>query len=131
MAGSVGRTAAPAGVGAGADVVAALAGHAVYAALDVLGAASLGLTLALDGLAGYAQALGALLVAAIAAAVTHAPGGWGVLDFVLVRSLGGKAEALIVAVLVYRAAYYLLPLAAASLLLPWPRRAGALRAQRP
>lgn len=108
-----------------AQVTAALLSWALMAAA---------LTLALGGLAGYAQALGALLVAAIAAAVTHVPGGWGVLDFVLVRSLGGKAEAsaLIAAVLVYRAAYYLLPLAlaAASLLLPW-RRAAALRAPRP
>lgn len=102
---------------AAAQVAAALLSWALMAAA---------LMLALDGLADYAQALGSLLVAAIAAAATHVPGGWGVLDFVLVRSLGGKADAaaLIAAVLVYRAAYYLLPLALAALnlLLPWRRQ---------
>ncbi|MCQ4165592.1 UPF0104 family protein [Tahibacter harae] len=78
---------------------------------------------------GYAPVLSALLVAAVAGAVTHVPGGWGVLDFVIVKSLAGGAEQgslLIAGVLVYRAAYYLLPLALASfslLRLSFPRRA--------
>lgn len=84
---------------------------------------ALTLTLALHGLAAYGHALGALLIAAVAAAATHVPGGWGVLDFVLLHSLGGQANAsaLVAAVLVYRVAYYLLPLALAllNLLLPW------------
>jgi len=63
----------------------------------------------------YAEALGALLAAAVAGAATHVPGGWGVLDYVLVHSLQARAprHELVAAVLVYRAAYYLLPLAIA------------------
>lgn len=63
----------------------------------------------------YPDALGALLAAAVAGAATHVPGGWGVLDYVLVATLGRDASRheLVAAVLVYRAAYYLLPLAIA------------------
>lgn len=88
----------------------------------------------------YAPVLSALLVAAVAGAVTHVPGGWGVLDFVIVKSLGGVADQgslLIAGVLVYRAAYYLLPLVLAGfslLRLSLPReaarRSGGRRAQR-
>jgi uncharacterized membrane protein YbhN (UPF0104 family) len=60
----------------------------------------------------YPDALGALLAAAVAGAATHVPGGWGVLDYVLVSTLHQSASRheLVAAVLVYRAAYYLLPL---------------------
>jgi glycosyltransferase 2 family protein len=79
------------------------------------------LTLCLGDGVAYAQALTALLVAAIAGAVTHVPGGWGVLDYVILKSFAGSLDApLVVAgVLVYRAAYYLLPLLLAPLSILW------------
>ena len=74
------------------------------------------LNLALGEQADYAQSLGSLLVAAVAGAATHVPGGWGVLDYVLVKGLAGSGDAhrLVAGVLVYRAAYYLLPLGLAG-----------------
>lgn len=79
------------------------------------------LWLALGEGADYAATLGALLVAAIAGAVTHVPGGWGVLDYVIVKSLAGSLDAhlAVAGVLVYRAAYYLLPLALSPLSIVW------------
>lgn len=79
------------------------------------------LWLALGEGADYAATLAALLVAAIAGAVTHVPGGWGVLDYVIVKSLAGSLDAhvAVAGVLVYRAAYYLLPLALAPLSIVW------------
>ncbi len=79
------------------------------------------LTLCLGEGVAYASALTALLVAAIAGAVTHVPGGWGVLDFVILKSLAGSVDAhrVVAGVLVYRAAYYLLPLALAPLSIAW------------
>jgi uncharacterized membrane protein YbhN (UPF0104 family) len=74
------------------------------------------LWLCLGDVATYGQALAALLVGAVASAVTHVPGGLGVLDAVLVTMLAGRASEpeLVAAVLLYRAAYYLLPLALAG-----------------
>ena len=74
------------------------------------------LWLCLGDAATPGQALAALLAGAVAAAVTHVPGGLGVLDFVVVTMLAGRApEAdLVASVLLYRAAYYLLPLALAA-----------------
>jgi glycosyltransferase 2 family protein len=65
----------------------------------------------------YADALGALLIGAVAGVITHVPGGWGVLDFVILKSLAGSLDGhkVVAGVLVYRAAYYLLPLAVAVL----------------
>lgn len=79
------------------------------------------LRLSLGDGAPYAQTLAALLVAAIAGAITHVPGGWGVLDFVILKSFSGSLDAHVVVagVLVYRAAYYLLPLAVAPLSIAW------------
>ncbi len=85
------------------------------------------LTLCLgDGIA-YASALTALLVAAIAGAVTHVPGGWGVLDYVILKSLAGSIDAhrIVAGVLVYRAAYYLLPLMLAPVSIAWLVRTSA------
>jgi uncharacterized membrane protein YbhN (UPF0104 family) len=64
---------------------------------------------------GYAEALGALLASAIAGAIAHVPGGWGVLEFVVVALLADRLpqSELIASVLVYRVAYYLVPLPAA------------------
>lgn len=69
----------------------------------------------------YASALTSLLVAAVAGAVTHVPGGWGVLDYVILKSLASTIDAhrIVAGVLVYRAAYYLLPLALAPLSIGW------------
>ena len=74
------------------------------------------LWLCLGDVATYGQALAALLVGAVASAVAHVPGGLGVLDVVLVTMLAGRAaeSELVAAVLLYRAAYYLLPLALAG-----------------
>lgn len=89
------------------------------------------LMLCLGPAAAYGQTLTALLVAAIAGAVAHVPGGWGVLDFVIVRSLAGVADAhlLVAGVLVYRAAYYLLPLLIAPFSIAWLVRGGTSERQ--
>ncbi|WP_257389278.1 lysylphosphatidylglycerol synthase transmembrane domain-containing protein [Tahibacter caeni] len=73
-----------------------------------------------DG-ADYAATLAALLIAAVAGAAVHVPGGWGVLDYVILKSLAGSLDAhrIVAGVLVYRAAYYLLPLALAALSIAW------------
>ena len=49
----------------------------------------------------------ALLIAAVAGAAMHIPGGWGVLDFVILKSLSGGLDPhrIVAGVLVYRAAY--------------------------
>lgn len=75
------------------------------------------LWLCLGGDATWGEALAALLVGAVAAAVAHVPGGLGVLDAIVVAMLAGRApEAdLVAGVLLYRAAYYLLPLAVAAI----------------
>lgn len=77
-----------------------------------------------DG-ADYATTLAALLIAAVAGAAMHIPGGWGVLDYVILKSLSGGLDPhrLVAGVLVYRAAYYLLPLMLASLSIGWLLRA--------
>lgn len=66
----------------------------------------------------YAAALTALLGAAVAGVATHVPGGLGVLEAVFLALLTPlMAEStLLAALLVYRAVYYLVPLALASLL---------------
>jgi cardiolipin synthase len=87
------------------------------------------LHLCLDGVTRYPETLAVMLVAAVAGAVAHVPGGWGVLEFVVVAVLAGRASTaqLLAAVLLFRIAYYLLPLALA---LPayagWLRREGGL-----
>ncbi|HSX62512.1 MAG TPA: YbhN family protein [Tahibacter sp.] len=87
------------------------------------------LRLALGDGAGYGETLASLLVAAIAGAVTHVPGGWGVLDYVILKSLSGSLDPhrVVAGVLVYRAAYYLLPLALAPLSITWLLRRGKSR----
>lgn len=66
----------------------------------------------------YPTVLSVLLVAAVAGVVTHVPAGLGVLEAVFVAALSSTVShpEIIAALLVYRAVYYLLPLAAASLL---------------
>jgi uncharacterized membrane protein YbhN (UPF0104 family) len=66
----------------------------------------------------YADVLAVLLVAAIAGVITHVPAGLGVLETVFVTLLSYRAPAneLLAALIVYRAFYYLMPLALASAL---------------
>jgi uncharacterized membrane protein YbhN (UPF0104 family) len=63
----------------------------------------------------YAEALGVLLASAVAGAVAHVPGGWGVIEVVVVALLADRLpqSQLIASVLVFRVANYLLPLPAA------------------
>lgn len=58
---------------------------------------------------------GAMLLAAIAGVITHVPAGLGVLEAVMLTTLGGAVPppTLLAALLAYRAVYYVLPLAAA------------------
>lgn len=80
--------------------------------------------------ADYASTLAALLIAAVAGAAMHIPGGWGVLDFVILKSLSGGLDPhrIVAGVLVYRAAYYLLPLLLAAASITWLLRRPPLRA---
>jgi uncharacterized membrane protein YbhN (UPF0104 family) len=73
------------------------------------------LWLGFDRQVGFADTLLTLLAAAIAGAMAHVPGGWGVLEFVALQLLAGQAPPteLVAGVLAYRAVYYLLPLALA------------------
>jgi len=68
--------------------------------------------------AAYGTVLATLLMAGLAGVITHVPGGLGVIEAVFIAVLGAQmAEGpLIAALLVYRALYYLLPLAIAAAL---------------
>lgn len=64
---------------------------------------------------GFFTVFAVLLVSGIAGAVSHIPGGLGVLEAVFVALLSGQADknTLLAAILAYRCAYYLIPLAVA------------------
>lgn len=64
--------------------------------------------------ADYPTVLGALLFSAVAAALVHVPGGVGVLEAVFVAAFSHRIPgvSVLAALLVYRAIYYLVPLAA-------------------
>jgi len=65
----------------------------------------------------YITVLGVLLIAAVAGVVTHVPAGLGVIEAVFVACLGGAEVAtptVLAALLSYRAVYYLVPLALAT-----------------
>lgn len=66
----------------------------------------------------YPAALAALLAAAVAGVLTHVPAGLGVLEAVFIALLSPPVaqSTLLAALLVYRAVYYLVPLALAALL---------------
>lgn len=72
----------------------------------------------LDQRIGYPTVLGVLLIAAIAGVVTHVPAGLGVLEAVFVALLSDRIPAgeLLASLLIYRAMYYLVPLALATVL---------------
>jgi uncharacterized membrane protein YbhN (UPF0104 family) len=71
--------------------------------------------LLLGGRIDYASVLGAMLLAAVAGVVTHVPANLGVLEAVVLVTLGARlpAHELLAAMLAYRATYYLMPLALA------------------
>jgi glycosyltransferase 2 family protein len=66
----------------------------------------------------FALILGVLLLSGIAGAVTHIPGGLGVVEAVFVAMLGGQVPhyEIIGTLLAYRAVYYLAPFAVAAVL---------------
>ena len=70
----------------------------------------------LQGHGAYLHVLAVLLVAAVAGLISHVPAGLGVLEAVFVALLGAEIPQgrLLGALLAYRAVYYLLPLAVAS-----------------
>lgn len=70
----------------------------------------------LEARVDYAAVLGTLLAAAVAGVITHVPAGLGVLEAVFVALLSDRVPTgtLLAALLAYRALYYLLPLAVAS-----------------
>lgn len=72
---------------------------------------------ALQGRIDYPTVLGVLLISAVAGIVTHVPGNLGVLEAVFVAMLSSRLPAtqLLAGLLAYRAVYYLLPLAVATL----------------
>lgn len=78
--------------------------------------------------------LGVLLIASIAGAVTHVPGGLGVIEAVFLAALGDRVdtERLIGALFAFRAVFYLIPLLLALMtypLLELRRRRGTSAAQ--
>lgn len=66
----------------------------------------------------YAMVLSALLLASIAGVISHVPAGLGVLEAVFVAVLGNSLPVgrILAAVLMYRALYYLAPLAVAGVM---------------
>ena len=97
----------------------------------VMGAA---LFVLLRGDVSYPLALGVLLIGAVAGLLSRVPAGLGVLESVVVALLAGggpSRNALLAAVLCYRAVYYWLPLGVAALLyLGMEMNARKLRAAR-
>lgn len=69
--------------------------------------------LVIGGRIDYASVLGTMLLAAVAGVVTHVPANLGVLEAVVVATLGARlpVHELLAAMLAFRATYYLLPLA--------------------
>ena len=65
----------------------------------------------------YPTVLGVLLLAAVAAAVTHIPAGLGALEAIFLAMLGERVAQpeLLAALLAYRAIYYLGPLLLAAI----------------
>ena len=91
----------------------------VVAAVDLaIAAGCLYLLVAPDLTIGYGEFLGMYLLAVVVVIITHVPGGLGVFELiVLTMAAPQSSPAMIAALLVFRVIYYLLPLAAALLLL--------------
>jgi uncharacterized membrane protein YbhN (UPF0104 family) len=70
---------------------------------------------------GFGAVLAVFLLSSVAGAITHVPGGLGVLEAVFIALLGGQASQhqLIAALLAFRAFYYLGPLAIAIAFYIW------------
>jgi phosphatidylglycerol lysyltransferase len=68
---------------------------------------------------GYARFLAVFMLAQLTGLLSQIPGGLGVFETVIIVSTGGKlgGTAVMAALMAYRVIYYLMPLAAASLLL--------------
>lgn len=85
---------------------------------------------------GFGTVLTVFLLSSVAGAMTHVPGGLGVLEAVFIALLGGEVpqHQLIAGLLAFRAFYYLIPLVVAIALYVWielrGRRGGARRQQR-
>ncbi len=90
----------------------------IFAMLDVACAAAVLYALLPPDLGiTYHHLLSVYVLAVVAGIVSHVPGGLGVLESVLLLSLpGAPRDALLGAVLAYRAVYYLLPLGLAAVL---------------
>lgn len=92
--------------------------------------------LVLGGRIDYVSVLGTMLLAAVAGVVTHVPANLGVLEAVVVATLGVRlpVHELLAAMLAFRATYHLLPLALAlpayGLSEAAARRAGPVRQPR-
>jgi uncharacterized membrane protein YbhN (UPF0104 family) len=71
----------------------------------------------MQGQAAYPEVLGVLFVSAIAGVLSHVPAGLGVLEAVFVALLSHQLprSELLASLLMYRAFYYLAPLALATL----------------
>ncbi len=96
----------------------ALAQFLLAAADIALASAALMVLLPPDLWARYPQLLVAYVVAVVVALVTHAPGGLGVFEAVMLVTLPGVGRPeLVSALIVYRLVYYWLPFATAVLLL--------------
>lgn len=86
------------------------------AAVDLAAAALALWSLLPAGSVGWGSFLGLYLLALLAGGLSHVPGGLGVFEAVLMAGLPAlPAQQLLAALLVYRAIYYLLPLALAVL----------------
>jgi len=90
---------------------------------------SLSLWNLLQGRAPLALVVGTLLLAGVAGAITHVPSGLGVLEAVVAAALAGvmPVNEVLAAVLAYRAAHYLLPLALALPAYAWSEFTAAPR----
>lgn len=96
----------------------ALLQFALAAADIALASAALLMLLPAEQWGHYPQLLVAYVVAVVVALVSHAPGGLGVFEAVMLVTLPGMGRAeLVSALLVYRLAYYWLPFGLAILLL--------------
>ncbi len=110
-------------------------GQLLVGTVDWLLAGSVLYVLLPPGAVSFVGLLGIFLLAQVVALVSHVPGGVGVFESLVLLFLPGvPASAVLGALLVYRAVYYLLPLALAALLLGGnellAKRAGVARAAR-
>lgn len=93
-------------------------GQLVLAAADLgCAAAALFWLLPADATVSFLMFLGVYVVAVVAGIISHVPAGLGVFETVLLLALPGVQQGgLLAAILIYRAIYYLAPLAVAAML---------------